>query len=676
MALGLVLLLAGLPAAAAGAYLVVLALASLRRPPAPAVIAADHAAPRLAVIVPARDEEALIGRCVASLRAQSYPRDRLRVVVIADNCSDETAAVARAAAAEVLERSNEDAMGKGHALRWAMSKVLADASPPDAVVVVDADSVAHPDLLAHLGAALVSGADAAQAEYLILDEEETTRSRLVAAGFLLFHRVRLGGRAVLGLPAFLVGNGMLFSRRLLTDMPWNAFSGVEDLEYTVNLRLAGYRPLYVPAARVAGPVPHGYRGMRGQRLRWEGGRWHVVRSRLGPLLRQAVSRDPGLLDAAIDLAVPPLGLLTLGVLAGGTMTAVAVALHRAAAWSLSPWLLAVAAILLFVLVGLRSAGAPASTWLALLESPRFLLWKALTYTRLLSGFDPRRWERAERSGRSDQAAPAAVASRVRVAGVPIDRVDMSGALERLRYALVHRRQVQVATVNTDFLVRAQGQPGVRRVLEGCDLNVADGAPVVWLSRLMGRPLPARVAGADLVPRLVAEAAARGAGVFLLGGEGGAAEAAARRLSNELPELRIAGWHEPPRASLDDLNGGSDEIVETIRSSGAQVLLVALGNPKQELWIARHRERLPDVSVAVGVGCVFDLWAGRVRRAPAWMQRAGLEWLHRLLAEPRRLAGRYLKDGVWLLLLSAGALRERWLGAGASRSPAASLWRGR
>jgi 1,2-diacylglycerol 3-beta-glucosyltransferase len=399
VALGIVLVAAALPFAGASLYLVALAVASFRRAPA-----TPSAAPRarLAVLVPAHDEEELVGRTVASLRAQTYPLARTRIIVIADNCEDRTAEIARAAGAEVLERRDER-RGKGHALRWAMDRLLAGAEPPDAVVVVDADSIAEPQMLAHLAGALAAGADAAQAEYLVLADDSSTRSRLVAAAFLLFHRVRLGGRAALGMPASLVGNGMLFSRRLLEARPWNAFTGVEDLEYTIELRLAGVRPRYVPAARLAGPVPHSYGGMRGQRLRWEGGRWHVVRTRLPQLLGHALRRDPGVLDAALDLAVPPLGLLAMGTLAGGAVTAAAVALRIATAWSASPWLLAVAALTAFVLLGLRSAGAPASLWLALLESPRFLAWKALTYVTIAAGFDPHRWERAER--------PAEVASK-------------------------------------------------------------------------------------------------------------------------------------------------------------------------------------------------------------------------------------------------------------------------
>jgi 1,2-diacylglycerol 3-beta-glucosyltransferase len=650
---GPLLAAAGLPIAAAASYLLLLAIASFRRQP----VKAAGVRTRLAVLVPAHDEEALIGRCVASLRAQTYPHSLHRIVVIADNCSDRTAAIAQAVGADVLERRDGRARGKGHALRWAMDLLLAASDPPDAVVVVDADSIAGPDLLSQLAAALEDGADVAQAEYLILADDVSLRSRLLAAAFLLFHRVRFGGRAALGLPASLVGNGMAFSRRLLERLPWNAFTGVEDLEYTINLRLAGFRPRFVGGASVLGPVPHSYRGLRGQRVRWEGGRWHVVRRRLWPLILHMMTRDWHVLDAAIDLAVPPLGLLALGAITGSAVTAAAVALHLAPAWSISLWLLAMAAMTGFVVLGLLSAGAPATIWLALLESPRFLLWKALTYSRIVTGFDPRRWERSERSPPPEPQ----VGERVVVGGVPIDHLNMAGAMARLRAALTRHQQLHVATVNLDFLVKAQHHPALMSVLQRTELNVADGMPVVWLSRLIGRPVPERVAGADLVPLLVREAASCGAGVFLLGGQDGAAEAAARRLARELPNLIVAGWHEPPTARLEELD--DDRLVELINDSGAGVLLVALGNPKQELWIARNRHRIPGVVVAIGVGCVIDLLAQRVQRAPTWMQRAGLEWLHRLISEPKRLVGRFLTDAAWLPLMVTRTFIERaWPGS--------------
>jgi 1,2-diacylglycerol 3-beta-glucosyltransferase len=654
MGLTPVLALVALPFMAAALYLLVLAVASLRL----RTEAQAHAPrQRLAVIVPAHDEEELVGRCVRSLCQQDYPAQQYRVFVVADNCSDGTAREAVKAGAEVMERCDQRAQGKGHALRWAIDRLLAGPEPPDAVVVVDADSVADPALLSGLADGLADGAQAVQAEYLVLAEDGSLRSRLVEAAFMLFHHARLGGRAALGLPVNLVGNGMLLSRRLLEAQPWNAFSGVEDLEYSITLRLAGIRPRYAPEALVRGPIPRGYSAMGGQRMRWEGGRFHVVRTRLPELFGSWLRREAAVLDAAVDLAVPPLGLLLMAILAGAAVSGSLAALGVASSWTILPWALALVCLGAFVVVGLLSARAPASIYLALLGAPGFLLWKLLTYVRLARGFDPARWERAQRAPGSSAAGHAR--ERVLIAGVPVDRIDMAGALGRLHAAVSEHSQTHVATVNVDFLVSAQRNAELRSVLAASELNVADGTPVVWLSRLLGRPVPERVAGTDLVPRLAAEAAGSGLRVFFLGGEGGVAAIAARRLAREHDGLQVAGWLEPPRAPLEAL--ASDDMIAAVNQARPDVLLVALGNPKQELWIARHRHLMPTVSVLIGVGCVFDLLAGRARRAPRWMQRSGLEWLHRLAGEPRRLARRYVSDAGWLALASTRILVQRATG---------------
>ena len=183
--------LAGFVAACAGLYLVLLAFASFGR----RSVEATPPRSRIAVLVPAHDEAALVGRCVTSLRQQSYPQDLYDIVVIADNCTDDTAARAAAAGATVLVRTAPDVRGKGPALRWAMDHML--ESDPDlaALAVVDADSVADPGLLGALVARLEQGAPVVQAEYLGRDEDGSIRSELRAAAFLLFHRVRFGGRA-------------------------------------------------------------------------------------------------------------------------------------------------------------------------------------------------------------------------------------------------------------------------------------------------------------------------------------------------------------------------------------------------------------------------------------------------------------------------------------------------
>jgi exopolysaccharide biosynthesis WecB/TagA/CpsF family protein len=608
---------------------------------------------RLAVIVPAHNEERLVARCVASLLAQTYPTNLYRIIVVADNCSDGTESIARAAGAEVMVRINPDARGKGRALRWTMDQLLEASNPPDAVVVVDADSVADTNLLSALETELTSGYEVVQADYTVLiDEASSGGNLLIAAGFLLFHRVRFSGRARLGMAANLVGNGMLFSRRVLESHPWSAFTGVEDLEYSIDLRLAGIRPRFTWAGSVSGPGPATSAGETRQRLRWEGGRFHVVRTRLWAIVRAAATkRDARLLDAAVDLATPPLGLLCMAVTTGFVLTAAAEISHVVPVWSVIPWTVALLAIPAYVVIGLRAADAPASVWRAVLRSPFFMARKVVTYARIARGFDANRWDRSDRIG----DAPRKQFGRLDIAGVPIDPVDMNEARRRLRAALEGRRLFQVSTVNLDFLVRAQSDQHIRRIFDRSDLNVPDGAPVVWLGRLLGADMAGRVAGADLVPALLEDAAQTNARVFLLGGEDGVAEAAAIRLLDFYPGLVVAGTYEPPRAPIEVMNNA--EIMDRIREAQPDLLLVAFGHPKQERWIDMHRDQLP-VSVAIGVGCVFDLIAGRSRRAPRWMQETGLEWAYRLAQEPRRLVGRYVMDAAWLIPIAAKTLRAR------------------
>jgi cellulose synthase/poly-beta-1,6-N-acetylglucosamine synthase-like glycosyltransferase len=387
--------LAGVVAAGAALYLVVLAIASFGR----RTVEAAPPRSRIAVLVPAHDEEVLVGRCVTSLRQQSYPPDLFDIVVIADNCSDDTAECAAAAGAKVLVRTAPDARGKGPALRWAADRVLEGDPALAALAVVDADSVADPGLLIALVARLERGAPVVQAEYLGRNEDRSTKSELRAAAFLLFHRVRFGGRAVLGLPCHLVGNGMLFSRQVLEDHPWDAFSSAEDLEYSVDLRLAGVRPVYAGDGRLAAPVVGSGRGARVQRLRWEGGRFYVVRTRLPRLLAEVIGRRRwSLLDAAVDLAVPPLGLLATGSFLGAALGVVLLGAGVAPWWAVAPWLVAVAAVPTFVVVGLVAARAPRSMWRALLGAPALVATELWTRLRLLRGLGADTWERTTRPG--------------------------------------------------------------------------------------------------------------------------------------------------------------------------------------------------------------------------------------------------------------------------------------
>lgn len=215
----------------------------------------------------------------------------------------------------------------------------------------------------------------------------------------------------------------------------------------------------------------------------------------------------------------------------------------------------------------------------------------------------------------------------------------------------------IATANLDHVRRLQRPGDFRRAYEGATVVVADGMPLVWASRVQGTPLPERVAGSDLIHSLSAGAAGEGARVFLLGGDPGTAEAAAAELCARYPGLEVAGSRCPPIGFERD-PAQLDQLREALRAARPDLVFVALGSPKQELLIERLRAELP-AAWWIGVGISFSFVAGRVQRAPRWVQRIGLEWLHRLLQEPRRLARRYLLDGPpFLVRLFGGAAWRR------------------
>jgi cellulose synthase/poly-beta-1,6-N-acetylglucosamine synthase-like glycosyltransferase len=375
-------------------YLLALAAASFFHR---AVATQRAARSRLMVLIPAHDEAELIGRCVASLKAQRYPAERVEVVVIADNCEDQTAMAAQAAGATVMLRNEPAAPGKGRALRWALDRLLLGGPSPDAIVMVDADSVADPDLLMGLERELVAGHPVVQAACVVRPESETPRERLEFVAVQLRLDVRYAGRAVLGMPAFLSGNGMLFARRILESHPWDAFTSVEDGEYSIRLRLAGIKIAYARGARLYAPSTASERGATSQGLRWEGGRIALMRSWLIPLASAMVHRrDWSLLDTVIDLAVPPLGLLSVAAFGGAAIVTLLALAGVVPAWVVLPWAFSAIAIPAYVLLGLASSRASASTYLALLCGPKFMVRKLRIYARLLRGFDAHQWVRTER----------------------------------------------------------------------------------------------------------------------------------------------------------------------------------------------------------------------------------------------------------------------------------------
>jgi N-acetylglucosaminyldiphosphoundecaprenol N-acetyl-beta-D-mannosaminyltransferase len=253
-----------------------------------------------------------------------------------------------------------------------------------------------------------------------------------------------------------------------------------------------------------------------------------------------------------------------------------------------------------------------------------------------------------------------------VAGVPVDGLTTGQVIDRV-LARCDRPAppsggppLSVFSLNVDQAVRARRDPDFRALLGRGSLVTADGMPIVWLGRAQGVPLPERVAGSELVPRLCARCAREGRSVYFLGAAPGVAARAAERLVRMAPGLRVAGIVSPP-LGFDRDGAALAAVVDGVRAAAPDVVFVALGAPKQERLIVEHGEAL-GAKVLLGIGGSLDMAAGDVRRAPRAVQRAGAEWLWRLALEPRRLWRRYLVQDAAFVPLALGELarhlRER------------------
>lgn len=236
-------------------------------------------------------------------------------------------------------------------------------------------------------------------------------------------------------------------------------------------------------------------------------------------------------------------------------------------------------------------------------------------------------------------------------GVAFDNLTLRETVGRIEEMIASRRSHYVVTANVDFLAQASRDLELQHILLNAPLVLCDGTPLVWASRLFGNPLPERVAGADVVPELIRVAAEKKYRLFFLGATEEANTQAVARLRAQYPELEISHYSPPfrPLSKRDDA-----KIIRQIRADKPDLLFVAFGCPKAEKWLATHYPEL-GVPVAIGVGATIDFLAGRVKRAPLWMQRGGVEWIYRLCQEPRRLFKRYATD-LWYF---AGAMVRQW-----------------
>ena len=240
-------------------------------------------------------------------------------------------------------------------------------------------------------------------------------------------------------------------------------------------------------------------------------------------------------------------------------------------------------------------------------------------------------------------------SKIKLFGMQIDSVDLPQAADRLLQWCQQPRGEScryVVTPNVDHAVMLTHHQGLQASYAGAAMVLADGAPIVAAAKLLGRPLPGRVAGSDLVPQLF-EAASQNTDtplrLFLLGAAPGVAERAAKNIAQQYQGVEIVGTHSPP-LGFEHQSSANQAALDAVAQAQPDVVVIGLGAPKQELWIHQNASQL-QAKVALCAGATIDFLAGEKRRSPRWMQAIGLEWLHRLATEPRRLAGRYFRDAV-------------------------------
>ncbi len=229
---------------------------------------------------------------------------------------------------------------------------------------------------------------------------------------------------------------------------------------------------------------------------------------------------------------------------------------------------------------------------------------------------------------------------ITILGVAFDHVTLHQTVRRIEEMINSRQPHYVATANVDFLVQSMYDVELHRILLDAHLVVCDGTPLIWTSRLLGNPLPERVAGSDLTPLLIRLAVGKKYRIFLLGATPTSNDKAVANLQAQYPDLIIAGHYAPPFRALMEMD--HEEIRRQIHAAHPDILFVSLGCPKQEKWIGMHYRSL-GVPVVIGVGAVVDFLAGYFKRAPRWMQLCGLEWVYRMSQEPRRLVKRYAAD---------------------------------
>lgn len=633
--------------------------------------------PTIAVLIPACDESSVIARTLVSVRSNLGEDDR--IVVIADNCDDDTAVIARTYGVDVWERHDPNERGKGYAIEFGVRGLEAD--PPDVVIIMDADCVVERGDLERLAQTAADTRRPVQAVYLMDPPGQATQRDVVSAfAFRIKNSVRPLGLHTLRLPCLLTGSGMAFPWDVLRTVGMRGESIVEDMQLAVDMIQAGHPPLLCPEVVVRSLLPGRSATAAKQRTRWEHGHLRTIFTVAPRLLATAIRRrQVGAAVLALDLSVPPLSLLAILIVIVG-LVATGVGLLGAS------WM----PLMLLLLGTFVATTTLAGAWLRfarheidaryLLAAPAYVLWKLPIYLRYLCGRQTG-WTKTSRETEPLSLTPEADSIAVVPSGSR-DIVDLpTVSLRHVRLHSVTEDEVidavidslqsgkggWIITVNLQHLRQCEKDAEYRSIVDEADLVVVDGMPLLWAGALQGTPLPQRVAGSDLVSSLTGAAAEHDRSIFLLGGAVDSADVAASILQARYPKLHIAGTCAPEYGFEND-PAQIDQIGDMLVAAAPDIIYVALGSPKQERLIRQLRGRLPS-AWWLGVGISFSFVAGHVKRAPRWMQRYGMEWMHRLAQEPRRLGRRYLVQGLpFGARVLVSSMVKGWRSPGAQAPP--------
>ncbi len=401
---GWILLVANLAILPYFLFLLVIAIAAMlvRR----SQFLVDDVRSRFLIVIPAHDEECGIGLTVRSCRSAAYPESLFSVVVIADNCSDRTAAVAADAGARVVERFDPVKKSKGYAIEFLIERLVesGELDALDALVVIDADTTIDPDLLRYFDADIQAGRDWVQCYYTVADPDQSWRTRLMAYAFSLINGVMLLGQGALGTSGGLRGNGMCFSTRGLRRRPFASYGLVEDMEYSWTLRIVGETIAFQPSVRVHGAMlSSAGPAAANQRRRWEFGRSEIRRKYLVPLLRSKQVGWWEKLISFLELSIPTMGTLLLLYIGLSTLDILAFWKTPQAYGPILRWTLLGLSLVLTASFGLYAISpflAMRLPWRyasTLARFPVFIVWKLFVSL----GGRPKEWVRTARETRAN-----------------------------------------------------------------------------------------------------------------------------------------------------------------------------------------------------------------------------------------------------------------------------------